>query len=49
MSTDKIVYGVVALIGVYMIAMNLGGSLLTPPVLSGVAFLLLGGKHFMDK
>ena len=47
MSTNKIVGGVVALIGLYMIAVNVGDGLLMAPVLSGVAFLLLGGKHFM--
>ena len=41
----QLVAVVVLAIGLYMLYMNYGGGLTTPPVLSGLAFTLLGGLH----
>lgn len=47
MSKEKIVSGVVLLIGLYMVAANMGSGFTAPPVLSGIAFILLGVKAYL--
>jgi len=46
MSKVQMVSAVVALIGAYMIFMHIGGGMLMPPVLSGIAFVLIGLKEW---
>ncbi len=37
----------VVVIGVYMVAAHISGGVFTPPVLSGIAFILLGSRPFV--
>ncbi|MBL7056280.1 hypothetical protein ISS07_05175 [Candidatus Woesearchaeota archaeon] len=39
----KVMSGVVVLIGLYMIVTSLGP--ISPPLLSGIAFVLIGARH----
>ena len=41
---QQILSAIVILIGIYMIWAFNGGNFLTPPVLSGIAFIILGIK-----
>ena len=49
MNAQKIISGVVFLLGVYMIVAFNGGKVLVPPVISGVALILIAMQGCLKK